>query len=742
MKKFLLLFLLLTSFSAFAQKAVVAKNWSMVVCADSKYHSSNTDGSCSFSKITGAKILYTDITAGPTTGGENNKGAYLSIYGVNLAANFAALGNSTIVYVCGQPVDNYRVYKPAVGTGISGLGNGVFETFGTMRLTVQLGALGSPTAGVACPIDIKTNGTSTPINTKDGSGFYLDDDGNQISFTPQPGPIVFVDQAGNDANSGTIASPLRHLQVYTVGNNPAFTGAVYGAYPNATTQSNVAQPGTHYIVRGGTWTDCNDLSSFNRWVSIWRITGTAPNGASGTNPVVVNAVSVTGTASGTSSRVRLTLSSAANFNFPAGSGPVTVAGVGGTTEANGTWTANYIDATHIDLVGTTFVHAWTSGGTAGVQVQAAGPIVFTSYPGPAGGNAPESVIWAGASTCGGGFAGNDTTRAEEQTPWGFNGYGKYIQISNMKIAPNANTSNADSAPINIESVGDYWRAVNNELTWPSTIVALAGGIAGDGTGDQYFGNYIHDVYASSGLQNHCIYMDGSTGSQNHAATNTTIAYNICKNILGGNGIQSFNGKNALTMTGINVHHNWIQDVGKHGINISSFTASGKWWNNIVIRPAGMCVQLQQVSTTSANDVKIVNNTFYGWASVYPCVDGVDSLGTGSVQFMNNAEYQVLGTANSGYSFQAINSGTFTNSNNFYYDPNGVLVAAPSGTAQTYADPKFTSISSLDFTPNGLSTLPNSGAAPLFTIGDDFEFVSRPQGSNTNPAVGALERIGG
>lgn len=42
---------------------------------------------------------------------------------------------------------------------------------------------------------------------------------------------------------------------------------------------------------------------------------------------------------------------------------ITIAGVGGTTEANGIWTITVIDATHIDLQTSAFVHAYTAGGT-------------------------------------------------------------------------------------------------------------------------------------------------------------------------------------------------------------------------------------------------------------------------------------------------------------------------------------------------------------------------------------------
>ncbi len=42
---------------------------------------------------------------------------------------------------------------------------------------------------------------------------------------------------------------------------------------------------------------------------------------------------------------------------------VDVAGVLGTVEANGQWVAFVVDASHLELVGTTFAHAYTGGGT-------------------------------------------------------------------------------------------------------------------------------------------------------------------------------------------------------------------------------------------------------------------------------------------------------------------------------------------------------------------------------------------
>ncbi len=59
-------------------------------------------------------------------------------------------------------------------------------------------------------------------------------------------------------------------------------------------------------------------------------------------------------------QVRLTVASTTGMT----TGDVrTVFGIVGTTEANGTWTITVIDATHIDLQGTTFANLYTSGGS-------------------------------------------------------------------------------------------------------------------------------------------------------------------------------------------------------------------------------------------------------------------------------------------------------------------------------------------------------------------------------------------
>lgn len=72
-------------------------------------------------------------------------------------------------------------------------------------------------------------------------------------------------------------------------------------------------------------------------------------------------------------KVRLTLDAVANANFQiAGQNFIVIQGVGGTTEANGTWLSaqiSIVDPTHLDI-NVPFVHAWTAGGQIGGSLDA------------------------------------------------------------------------------------------------------------------------------------------------------------------------------------------------------------------------------------------------------------------------------------------------------------------------------------------------------------------------------------
>ncbi|MBV8474516.1 MAG: hypothetical protein JO107_10255 [Hyphomicrobiales bacterium] len=72
-------------------------------------------------------------------------------------------------------------------------------------------------------------------------------------------------------------------------------------------------------------------------------------------------MTVLGAAAGNNGVVRLTVNNTAQV---ANNDTINVAGVTGTTEANGTWLASVIDAQHIELKGSAFKNAYVSGGAA------------------------------------------------------------------------------------------------------------------------------------------------------------------------------------------------------------------------------------------------------------------------------------------------------------------------------------------------------------------------------------------
>lgn len=82
-------------------------------------------------------------------------------------------------------------------------------------------------------------------------------------------------------------------------------------------------------------------------------------------------LNITGAANNGAGLIRLTLTAESNADFTIiGQNFIVVYGVVGTTEANGTWKFNVINATHIDLVGSAFVNAYVSGGHIGGSLDA------------------------------------------------------------------------------------------------------------------------------------------------------------------------------------------------------------------------------------------------------------------------------------------------------------------------------------------------------------------------------------
>jgi hypothetical protein len=166
-------------------------------------------------------VLYTDIVSGPNVGGENNKGIYLSLFGKNFGSSLSGLK----VFINNAEVDNYRSL---------GISRGRQDI---QQVTVQVGALGNPSQGVALPIKVVVGGVAS--NTDQ-------------TFTVIPGNVYFVDpikgvDTTDTSSGGSFAAPFKTVQKPGFGLSFSIQAAsVSGAYGRV-------RAGDFIVMRGGTY---------------------------------------------------------------------------------------------------------------------------------------------------------------------------------------------------------------------------------------------------------------------------------------------------------------------------------------------------------------------------------------------------------------------------------------------------------------------------------------------------------
>lgn len=247
------------------------------------------------------------------------------------------------------------------------------------------------------------------------------------------------------------------------------------------------------------------------------------------------------------------------------------------------------------------------------------------------------------------------------------GLGEWLAISNLRIE-----AGGHNGAINVQIRGNHWRIVNNELTAATAVNnvnAKAGGIVGNGHGEIWLGNSIHDVYcgpAGTGpLHNHGIYIDGEGSYE--------IAYNVIEDIPGGSGFQIYaNGSNGSSNAGnVSFHHNLVRRVGKHGINLADGASNDiKVYNNIIAdtRMAGL-----RINSTDLHLARIYNNTFYNTnterRSAYAALMNDWHLPSDALDIQNNIFVPTTGTQ---YAAGSVGfSGNIGNiSRNFWYRGTG------------------------------------------------------------------------
>jgi len=148
-------------------------------------------------------ILYTDIVSGPNTGGENNNGTYLSIFGKGFGT---AKGPNDKVTINGIEVAAYKQW---------GAPSKVYDSHGIQVITVQPGP--KITSG---PIVVSVAGKSSNSNHR---------------FSVHPGDIYFVATNGSNATgvAGDITRPFAtpqyvyNLPEFGAGDQIVIRGGIY-----------------------------------------------------------------------------------------------------------------------------------------------------------------------------------------------------------------------------------------------------------------------------------------------------------------------------------------------------------------------------------------------------------------------------------------------------------------------------------------------------------------------------------
>ena len=368
-----------------------------------------------------------------------------------------------------------------------------------------------------------------------------------------------------------------------------------------------------------------------------------------------------------------------------------------------------------------------------------GYIHFTAYPGPILGNAPEAVTFNDPPGGGGFIQGVNTAYGLPNAP----AYGQYVSVSGIVMTMDA-ASRGDSGGVNLQTSATAWRVYGCEIgPWPSNLVtpdnAKSGCVAGNGVGVKVKFNYLHDVYcdinnpSTSANENHILYFDGS----NLCARNCEIAYNWCKNALGGSLCQFYNADASDTQTGNKVHHNVFDTSRKYGGNNADDTTSCDWWNNIFLHTASTGMRFGSENINQV--IRVTHNLFVdcvtsGAGPAQGTINTDATVGAGSsIQVNHNiivlssgrAAASPARTSNDFYTANATDTGV-TFSQNLYYDPDALKTPPAADAAAITGNPLFVNAAAGNYSLGaGSPGLAACTTAEIFAILDDLYGVGRP-----------------
>ncbi|MCU1253880.1 MAG: hypothetical protein JWM83_179, partial [Candidatus Angelobacter sp.] len=161
------------------------------------------------SSNTPPRIFFSDLESGPNTGGQNNRGVWVTIWG----KGFGAERGASTVTIGGGAAAEYPIWTDTKITFQLGPAARTGDIVVSVRAKAERAGGGSSgQSSVQSSVGQSKSGSANiQSSSKSGPGNAAPRSGNGIPFTVRPGKIYFVAVNGSDRHNGSFASPWKTI---------------------------------------------------------------------------------------------------------------------------------------------------------------------------------------------------------------------------------------------------------------------------------------------------------------------------------------------------------------------------------------------------------------------------------------------------------------------------------------------------------------------------------------------------
>src|SRR5476649_705769 len=149
------------------------------------------------------RIFFSDLESGPNTGGQNNHGVWVTIWG----KGFGAERGASTVTVGGGAAAEYPIWTDTKITFQLGPAAKTGDIVVSIQAKAERAASGGG-SGVGGPKNVESNVNAT---NKSGQADAAARSANTIPFTVRAGKIFFVATDGSDRHDGSFDSPWKSI---------------------------------------------------------------------------------------------------------------------------------------------------------------------------------------------------------------------------------------------------------------------------------------------------------------------------------------------------------------------------------------------------------------------------------------------------------------------------------------------------------------------------------------------------